>query len=116
MPKIPTTADVFTHVASAANASRRHVWQTVRPDQAFSWQTLLFLCLFSWLMALLSSDTSLLQSNSPPEDWGPLSLRTSPTKYALFTMGWIFLTLAVGWLLNGSKLKVPLFDIVLRPA
>ncbi|MEO0406988.1 MAG: DUF5357 family protein [Cyanobacteria bacterium P01_A01_bin.135] len=116
MPKIPTTADMVNQVASAANTSRKHFWQTVRPDQSFSWQTLLFLCLFSWLMALLTSDSSVMQTDPSLNTWGQLSLRTSPAKYALFTMGWIFLSLAVAWLLHGSKMKVPLFDIVLRPA
>ena len=116
MVKLPNTATLVSHVSNAANTSRRHVWQTVRPDQAFSWQTLLFLCLFSWLMALLASDTTAVESSSSLGTWGKISLQTSPMKYALFTMGWIFLALAMGWLLSGSKLKVPLFDIILRPA
>ena len=116
MPKIPTAADMLNQVATAADTSRKHLWQTVRPDQSFSWKTLLFLCLFSWLMALLTSDSSVTSTDTALEGWEQLSLRTSPAKYALFTMGWIFLSTAVAWLLHGSKVKVPLFDIVLRPA
>ncbi len=115
MPKIPTSADLMKHAATAVTASRQHLWTTIRPDQAFSWQTLLFLSLFSWLMALFASDAPLL-SDAPSEGIGQLSLQGSPTKYALFTMGWIFLTLAIAWLLSGSRLKIPLFDLVLRPA
>lgn len=115
MPKIPTSTDLVKHAASAANTSRQHLWQTIRPDQSLSWQTLLFLCLFSWLMALLTSDAS-LQPDAPTLGIGKVSLSSSPTKYALFTMGWIFLTLAIAWLLSKARWKIPLFELELRPA
>ncbi|MGF1538745.1 MAG: DUF5357 family protein [Elainellaceae cyanobacterium] len=116
MLKIPTTADMMKRTASAVNTSRQHLWQTIRPNQAFSWQTLMFLCLFSWLMALLTSDSPLFQPETPISEVGRLSLQGSPAKYALFTMGWLFLTGAIAWLLSGSRWKIPLFDLVLRPA
>lgn len=96
----------------ARDASQK-TWTVIRPNQALSWQTLMFLSLFSWLMALLTSDSPLFQQ--PGQNADPTT-ETSPVKYALFTMGWIFLTMSVGWLLAKSKYKLPFLEVELRPA
>jgi Family of unknown function (DUF5357) len=71
------------------------LWQRFKPPKAFSWQTLIGLSLFSWLMSLLT--------------------RTAYVQDALATMGWLFLTLGVGWALGGQKFKIPLLNLTLQP-
>lgn len=64
-------------------------WEQFKPPRSFSWQTLIFLSLFSWGMSLLNSvlsDTEFVQD-------------------FLATMGWIFLTLGVGWALADFKIE-----------
>ncbi|OLP16605.1 hypothetical protein BST81_20630 [Leptolyngbya sp. 'hensonii'] len=64
------------------------------PRQAFSWQTLLALCLFSYLMALPAS---------------PL------VREFLSFCGWIFLVLAVGWETTEHPVKIPNWKLNLGP-
>jgi hypothetical protein len=93
-----------------------------RPKQAFSWQTALFLCLFSWAMAWASVENlneglgELLPADSPTEEPSGIVDSMLPVTRALFTMGWIFLTISVGWLLAKEKIKIPILDITLKPA
>jgi hypothetical protein len=70
-------------------------WQRAKPPKAFSWQTLLYLSLFSWVMSVLS--------------------RTEYVRDALAAMGWLFLTLGTAWALGGRKFKIPFFDVVVQP-
>lgn len=93
-----------------------------RPKQAFSWQTALFLCLFSWAMAWASVENfsggleGVLPSDSPVGEGSPEPNGMLPATRALFTMGWIFLTLSVGWLFAKEKIKIPFLGITLKPA
>lgn len=61
-------------------------WRRLKPPKAFSWQTLVFLSLFSWLMSLLAV--------------------TAYVKDTLSAMGWLFLTLGVGWALSDWKFSL----------
>jgi hypothetical protein len=64
-------------------------WSQFKPPHWFSWQTLILLSLYSWGMSLLNSvlsDTEFVQD-------------------FLATMGWIFLTLGVGWALADVKFE-----------
>lgn len=72
-----------------------NIWQRARPPKTFSWQTLLYLSLFSGVMSALS--------------------RTEYVRDALAAMGWLFLTLGTAWALGGRKFRVPFFDIDLQP-
>jgi hypothetical protein len=72
-----------------------NLWKQLKPAKAFSWQTLIGLSLFSWLMSLLT--------------------RTAYVQDALATMGWLFLTLGVGWALGGQRFKIPLLNLTLQP-
>jgi hypothetical protein len=62
------------------------IWQRLKPPQPFSWQTLIFLSLFSWLMSVLAV--------------------LEYVKDALSAMGWLFLTFGVGWALSGWKFNI----------
>lgn len=73
----------------------RWVWNQIKPKSAFAWQTLILLSLFSWLMSLLTPTTFV--------------------KEALSSMGWLFLTLGVGWALSDKKIPIAFLDITLYP-
>jgi hypothetical protein len=62
------------------------LWQQIKPPQAFSWQTLVLLSLFSWMMSLAS--------------------RSNVVQNSLATLGWFFLTLGVGWATAGAKFQI----------
>jgi hypothetical protein len=64
-------------------------WSQFKPPRSFSWQTLIFLSLYSWGMSLLNS----------------VLTDTEFVKDFLATMGWIFLTLGVGWALADFKVE-----------
>jgi hypothetical protein len=71
------------------------LWKQLQPPTAFAWQTLILLSLFSWLMSVLA-----------------------PTLYvreALSSMGWLFLTLGVGWGLSGKTFSIPFLSLTLYP-
>ncbi len=53
------------------------IWQQIKPPKAFSWQTLVLLSLFSWVMA-----------------W---TIHTYALAFLVTTTGWVFLVLGVGW-------------------
>ncbi|HEY9763727.1 MAG TPA: DUF5357 family protein [Trichocoleus sp.] len=67
------------------------------PDQYFSWQTVIYLSLFSWAMSWLAF----------------LFGTTSFTVLLLTSFSWLFLALGVGWALQANKVK--LFGIPLAP-
>lgn len=96
--------------------------ETFRPKTWFSWQTAFLLSLFSWIMAWLSIDNitqdfgGLLPTDTVPGEVDAASDGMLPITRTLFTMGWIFLTIAVGWLLAKQKIKVPILAIVIKPA
>ncbi len=93
-----------------------------RPKQTFSWQTALFLCLFSWAMAWASVENlneglgELLPADNPAEEPASVVDSMMPVTRALFTMGWIFLIISVGWLLAKEKVKIPILDVTIKPA
>ena len=59
------------------------------PDRYFSWQTVLYMSLFSWFMSLLSR-----------------TLGATPFTVALMaTLGWIFLALGIGWAIEHQQIK-----------
>ncbi|NJL22103.1 MAG: DUF5357 domain-containing protein [Leptolyngbyaceae cyanobacterium SM1_3_5] len=64
-----------------------NIWQRAKPPKTFSWQTLLYLSIFSAVMSFLA--------------------RTDYVKDALAALGWLFLTLSVAWALGGRKFRVP---------
>lgn len=87
-------------------ASLKNTLEFFRPKDAFSWQTLFLLGLFSWGMAVLSVEGFELEPGMalPAATW------------VLFTMGWIFVTTAIGWGMVNQVIKVPLLDIKIKPA
>lgn len=97
------------------------VLEFFRPKHPFSWQTLFLIGLFSWSMALLSVENfdigpgSLLPTDTVPSQ-AENDSSIPPATWALFTMGWIFFTIAVGWLLANEKVKLPFLNITIQPA
>jgi len=69
------------------------IWNQLKPPQAFSWQTLILLSLFSWALSFLVLTLFL-------QEW-------------LAWMGWLFLSGGVGWSSWGTKLN--LLGWVFRP-
>lgn len=69
------------------------IWKQLKPPQAFSWQTMVLLCVFSWVMSLLAS--------------------TLLVREFLARMGWLFLMVGLGWALSGVKWN--LLGLVIRP-
>ncbi|MEM7771251.1 MAG: DUF5357 family protein, partial [Cyanobacteria bacterium P01_A01_bin.37] len=102
------------------NALARRLIDVFWPKQAFSWQTVFWLSFFSWVMALLSVDTLdlefLQRGNEVTENSRPTSDSLVGATRVLFTMAWVFLTVAVGWFLANQKLKIPILAITLKPA
>lgn len=68
-------------------------WKSLSPPRPFSWQTFIALSVFSWVMSLLTGSEFV--------------------KDAVSTLGWLFLTIGVGWALTDHPIKV--FDISLGP-
>lgn len=62
----------------------------VTPKQYFSWQTILMLSLFSWVMAFIAEQT----------------LATNLTVQLLSTGSWIFLTVAIWWALANNPVQI----------
>ncbi|MEB3211213.1 MAG: DUF5357 family protein, partial [Leptolyngbyaceae bacterium] len=103
------------------NDAVRQLFDTFWPKQAFSWQTVFWLSLLSWGLTGLSYyniDAGLLPPDSPAPstDTQDFSRELVGTPRILFTMAWVFLTIAIGWVLAGRKWKLPIFDITLKPA
>lgn len=96
------------------------LWPILNPDQALSWRTFLFLCLFSWVMALPTSEGPWLLANlvgsTEIDGSSALFFQMSFARCLLFTTGWICLCIAVAWLLVRSTIVVPFFDVVIYPA
>ncbi|MGG6292830.1 DUF5357 family protein [Leptolyngbya sp. AN02str] len=69
------------------------IWSQLKPPQALSWQTLVLLSLFSWILAFLSI-TPLL-------------------KELLARLGWLFLTTGLGW--STWSTRVNILGFVFRP-
>ncbi|MBW4463452.1 MAG: DUF5357 domain-containing protein [Nodosilinea sp. WJT8-NPBG4] len=73
------------------------LWQAVLPPRYFSWQTVIYMSLFSWLVSLLAR----------------LLATTAFTVGLLATISWICLALGVGWALEANKVR--LFGIPIAP-
>ncbi|MEO1209224.1 MAG: DUF5357 family protein [Cyanobacteria bacterium J06638_20] len=86
----------------------QELWNQLKPPQAFSWQTLVWLSIFSWCLSYLTN----LPSPASPE--GP-ELISELVREILAWMGWFFLTLGIAWGLWGNKLNV-FFGWYIRPA
>jgi hypothetical protein len=90
------------------------------PKQAFSWQTVFWLSVFSWGLAWLSANSignELLPSDAQsPETGSPSSEAIAGASRILFTMAWVFLTVAIGWVLASQKIKIPILDVTVKPA
>ena len=71
------------------------IWKQFKPPRERSWQTLILLSIFSWLMSLLT-ETPLLRE-------------------ALARIGWVFLTIGVGWALYGTRVNILGFTIAPGP-
>ncbi|MGB3492081.1 MAG: DUF5357 family protein [Elainellaceae cyanobacterium] len=84
----------------------RETLEFFRPKEAFSWQTFFLLGCFSWGMAILSVERSEIRVDMvmPPATW------------VLYTMGWIFITLAVGWGMVKKTTTIPFLNITIKPA
>lgn len=59
------------------------------PDRYFSWQTVIYMSLFSWLLSLLARTLG----------------ATDFTVMLLATFGWIYLALGVGWAVETAKIR-----------
>jgi Family of unknown function (DUF5357) len=71
------------------------IWNQLKPPKFWCWQTLVALSIFSWITSVIAE--------------------TDYVKDALAAMGWLFLTLGVGWGLGDKKFKIPLLDITFYP-
>nr|WP_228035535.1 DUF5357 family protein [Oculatella sp. LEGE 06141] len=71
------------------------LWKRLQEIQPYSWETLLLLSLFSWLVAWLIEDPVLREVAS--------------------SFGWIFLIFGVSWALSGKKLPLPGIQINYGP-
>jgi hypothetical protein len=67
------------------------------PDRYFSWQTVIYMSLFSWLMSLIARGVG----------------ATDFTVTLLATFGWIFLALGAGWFVNHAGIRP--FGIPIAP-
>lgn len=96
----------------------KQLWPILNPDQALSWRIFLFLCLFSWFLALLTSDDSWLLERwiSRSDTSSALFFHMSAARWLLFTLGWVSLCLSMAWLLVKSVIVVPFFAIQIYPA
>lgn len=97
------------------------VWLVLNPNQPLSWKTLLSLCIFSWLLAFMTSDAqwtgALVDNPEAPNLPGSfLGLQMSFARWLLFTLGWIFLCLSMAWMLAKSCITLPFFGLSLYPA
>lgn len=97
------------------------VWLVLNPNQPLSWKTLLSLCVFSWLMAFITSDAQwigALAANPAATDSPLLFLgfQMSFARWLLFTSGWIFLCLSIAWMLAKSSVTLPFFGLKIYPA
>lgn len=96
------------------------LWPVLNPNQALSWRTFLFLCLFSWIVALPTSDgpwiLAHIVGDGSVEDASALFFQMSLARWLLFTLGWICLCLSMAWLLVRSIIVVPFFAIKIYPA
>ena len=105
-------------------ASLNYIWETLwpilNPNQELSWRTFLFLCLFSWGVALFTSDGPWLLANVVGNGnvlkSSALFFQMSLARWLLFTIGWICLCISMAWLLVKSTIVVPFFDVKLHPA
>lgn len=62
------------------------------PQKIYSWQTAIILCLFAWLLALIT---------------------TQPIRFILIQSGWIFLIIGVGWMTTENPIKA--WELSLSP-
>ncbi|MEM9213379.1 MAG: DUF5357 family protein [Cyanobacteria bacterium P01_F01_bin.150] len=102
----------------------KQLWPILNPNQELSWRTFLFLCLFSWLVALAASNEPWILANvlgnvgnsGSVSDASALFFQMSLARWLLFTAGWVCLCLSVAWLLVKAKIVIPFFDIKIYPA
>lgn len=73
----------------------QEIWNQLKPPQAFSWQTLVLLSVFSWCLSFLTE--------------------TNFVEEVLAWMGWFFLTFGIAWGLWGTKLNI-FFGWYIRPS
>jgi hypothetical protein len=66
------------------NTILRRIQTFFTPPKLYSWQTAIFLCLFAWILALVT---------------------THPFRFLLTELGWIFLIIAVGWMTTENPIK-----------
>lgn len=69
------------------------IWKQLKPPRAFSWQTLVLVSVFSWCVSAI--------------------VETETVRDVLARLGWIFLTLGVGWGMWGTR--VDLLGLILYP-
>ena len=67
------------------------------PDQYFSWQTVMYMSLFSWLMSLIARGLD----------------ATDFTVMVLAACGWVFLALGAGWFVDAANIRP--FGIPIAP-
>jgi len=107
-------------ILALLNDAARKLIDIFWPKQAFSWQSVFWLSVFSWGLAWLSWNdvgTGLLPFNtSSSDDAQTASDELIGTSRVLFTMAWVFLTVAIGWVLAAQKLVIPILGIKLKPA
>lgn len=71
----------------AINERLKEIWKRLQEIKPYSWETLLLLSIFSWLISLLLENPFL--------------------KDVLAVFGWLFLIFGVGWALADNKLPIP---------
>jgi hypothetical protein len=79
----------------------RQTWEWIKtvllPDRYFSWLTVIYLSLFSWLMSLLGRSLG----------------ASTITVGIMTTLSWIFLAVGIGWALEANQVKF--FGLSLAP-
>jgi len=74
-------------------AAFKALWDQLKPPQAFSWQTLVWLSVFAWLLSFLTV--------------------TEVVEEILSWLGWLFLTFGVGWATWDTRINF--FGWMVRP-
>jgi hypothetical protein len=75
----------------------RRITDFLIPDRYFSWQTVFYMSLFSWLMSLIARELG----------------ATEFTVMLLAAFGWFFMALGAGWFVNDGNIKP--FGIPIAP-
>ncbi|NEQ98462.1 MAG: DUF5357 domain-containing protein [Cyanothece sp. SIO2G6] len=112
---------LLQYLGNITQYSLSQIWLVLNPNQPLSWKTLLSLCIFSWLMAFITSDAqwiSALAGNPEEGNTTPsfLWLQMSFMRWLLFTSGWVFLCLSMAWMLAKSTVTLPGLGLKFYPA